>query len=59
MRSFAEQKDFKALLASDPDLTRALTPAEIDRAFDLTEQLKYVDHIFSRVFACEPASLSR
>ena len=59
MRSFAEQRDFKALLAADPDVSRVLTPADIDRTFDLNEQLKYVDHIFARVFACEPASLSR
>jgi adenylosuccinate lyase len=59
MRSFAEQKDFKALLAADPDVTRVLTPAEIDRAFDLNEQLKFVDHIFARVFQCEPVSSSR
>jgi adenylosuccinate lyase len=59
MRSFAEQKNFKSLLEADPDVTRVLTTTEIDRAFDLNEQLKHVDHIFSRVFACEPASLSR
>jgi adenylosuccinate lyase len=59
MRSFAEQKDFKTLLADDPDVARVLTPAEIDRAFDLNEQLKHVDYIFARVFACEPVSLSR
>ncbi len=58
MRSFAEQRDFEALLAADPDVSRVLTPADIARAFDLNEQLKYVDHIFARVFACEPASLS-
>ena len=58
MRSFAEQRDFKALLAADSDVSRALTPSEIDRAFDLDEQLKHVDFIFARVFACEPASLS-
>jgi adenylosuccinate lyase len=50
MRSFAEQRDFKALLLADPDVTRALPPAEIERAFDLGEQLKHVDHIFDRVF---------
>src|SRR5262249_49398024 len=50
MRSFAEQKDFKQLLLADADVTRALPPAEIERAFDLDEQLKYVDHIFDRVF---------
>ena len=59
MRAFAEQRDFKTLLAADPDVSRVLAPAEIDRAFDLDEQLKHVDHIFARVFACEPASLSR
>ena len=35
MRSFHEQKDFKALLLADPDLSKVLTPAEIERAFDL------------------------
>ena len=59
MRSFAEQKDFKALLAADPDVTRVLPRAAIDRAFDLDEQLKHVDHIFTRVFECEPVSSSR
>jgi hypothetical protein len=27
-----------------------LTQAEIERAFDLNEQFKHVDHIFERVF---------
>jgi adenylosuccinate lyase len=50
MRSFAEQKPFKTLLLGDVDVARVLSPAEIERAFDLTEQLKHVDHIFDRVF---------
>ena len=50
MRSLAEQRDFKALLLADSDVARALTPAEIERAFYLDEQLKHVDHIFDRVF---------
>jgi len=50
MRSFAEQRDFKQLLLDDPDVTRALPPADIERAFDLDEQLKHVDYIFDRVF---------
>src|SRR5258706_14258492 len=50
MRSFDEHRDFKALLLSDPEVTRVLVPAEIERAFDLDEQLKHVDHIFDRVF---------
>ena len=59
MRSFAEQKDFKALLKADADVAKVLPPAEIERAFDLDEQLKHVDHIFARVFECEPVSSSR
>src|SRR5882672_6218446 len=53
MRLFEERRedvDFRALLLADPDVTRVLTPAEIERAFDLHEQLKHVDHIFDRVF---------
>ena len=50
MRSFAEQLDFKQLLLADADVTRALPPGEIERAFDLDEQLKHVDYIFDRVF---------
>ena len=50
MRSFDEKRDFKALLLADADVTRVLPPAEIERAFDLDEQLKHVDQIFDRVF---------
>jgi adenylosuccinate lyase len=50
MRSFAEQLDFKTLLLADPDVTAALPAVEIERAFDLNEQLKHVDDIFDRVF---------
>jgi adenylosuccinate lyase len=50
MRSFEEQRDFMALLLADADVSRVLTAAEIERAFDLDEQLKHVDHIFDRVF---------
>jgi adenylosuccinate lyase len=51
MRSFHEQKDFRSLLLADPDLTRVLSPAEIEKAFDLNDQLRNVDAIFDRVFA--------
>ncbi|MBI3050014.1 MAG: adenylosuccinate lyase, partial [Acidobacteria bacterium] len=50
MRSFGERRDFKALLLDDPEVTAVLQPAEIERAFDLREQLRHVDHIFERVF---------
>jgi adenylosuccinate lyase len=50
MRSFAEQRDFKALLLEDPDVMRVLSPADVERAFDLLEQFKHIDEIFERVF---------
>jgi adenylosuccinate lyase len=50
MRSFTEQTPFKALLLGDADVARVLSAADIERAFDLTQQLKHIDHIFDRVF---------
>jgi adenylosuccinate lyase len=50
MRSFDEQRDFKTLLLGDADVTSVLPPAEIEKAFDLNEQLRNVDRIFARVF---------
>ena len=54
MRSFHEQKDFKSLLLADPDLMKILTPAEVEKAFDLNDQMRNVDAIFDRVFASVP-----
>jgi len=50
MRSFHEQKDFKGLLLADADITKVLPAAEIEKAFDLKEQLRNVDAVFKRVF---------
>jgi adenylosuccinate lyase len=50
MRSFHEKQDFKGLLLADDDVTKVLTRAEIERAFDLTDQMRNVDAIFDRVF---------
>jgi adenylosuccinate lyase len=56
MRSVDEKADFKMLLLADPDVMGVLSPAEVERAFDLGEQLKHVDDIFDRVFQTEPAA---
>jgi adenylosuccinate lyase len=56
MRSFHEHKDFKSLLLADPDLMKVLTPAEVDKAFDLNDQMRNVDAIFERVFAPVPVA---
>jgi adenylosuccinate lyase len=50
MRSFDEQKEFKSLLLADADITRVLPAAEIEKAFDLKDQLRNVDAVFKRVF---------
>src|SRR5213082_2000853 len=39
MRSFHEQRDFKQLLHADADVMKVLTAADLDRAFDLHDQL--------------------
>ena len=50
MRAFHERRDFKPLLLADDDVMRVLSPADIEKAFDLNEQLRHVDDIFDRVF---------
>ena len=50
MRAFHERRDFKALLLADGDISRVLPAADIERAFDLGEQLRHVDDIYARVF---------
>jgi adenylosuccinate lyase len=56
MRAFHEQRDFKELLLADADVMRVLTPADVERAFSLDEQLQHVDEIFDRVFPKKPES---
>jgi adenylosuccinate lyase len=56
MRSFGEQRDFKALLLADADIMAVVPAGAIERAFDLDEQFRHVDYIFERVFQCEPVS---
>ena len=55
MRSFHEQQEFKPLLLADADITKVLPAAEIEKAFDLTEQLRNVDVVFQRVFSARRA----
>jgi len=50
MRAFHEHRDFKGLLLADADVMRVLSADDVHRAFDLSEQLRNVDGIFSRVF---------
>ncbi|MEX5729315.1 adenylosuccinate lyase [Rhodovulum iodosum] len=50
MKVWEEGKDFKEELLADPDVTSALSPAEIEEKFDLGYHTKHVDTIFARVF---------
>ncbi len=42
--------DFLTLLKNDADVTKALTPEQIEECFDLGYHFKHVDTIFERVF---------
>ena len=45
--------DFLELLKADPDVSKALTPADLEAAFDLAYHTKHVDTIFARVFGAD------
>ena len=51
MRAFHEQRDFKELMLSDPEVMRILTPADVEKAFSLEDQLRNVNGIIDRAFA--------
>jgi adenylosuccinate lyase len=55
MRSFEERRDFRSLLLADADVTAVLPRVDIERAFDLNDQLKHVDDVFERVFQGQEA----
>ena len=53
MRAFHERKDFKSLILADADIMKVLSPAEVEKAFDLKDQLRNVDAIMDRVLKTE------
>ena len=50
MKVWEKGADFKTELLADPEVTAALTPAEIEEKFDLGYHTRHVDTIFARVF---------
>jgi adenylosuccinate lyase len=50
MRVRQERSDFLGLLKADPDVSKALSPGELEALFDLGYHTRYVDTIFARVF---------
>ena len=51
LKVWNEGIDFKTALLQDKDIMSYLDPDEIERIFDLKYHLRYVDHIFERVFS--------
>ncbi len=50
MRVWNNEGDFRTWVIKDEDIVKHLSPAEIERAFDLNHQIRHVDTIFKRVF---------
>jgi adenylosuccinate lyase len=50
MKAWRGEGDFLAMLKADPQVAKALSPAELEASFDLGYHLKHVDTIFARVF---------
>jgi adenylosuccinate lyase len=49
MKVWDEGTDFKTLLSRDPEVTKLLSPKDLDAAFDLEHGLRHVDEVFDRV----------
>ena len=50
MRAWKENLDFHELILNDAEIRGRVPQAKIERAFDLSRQLKNIDKIFARVF---------
>jgi len=49
MQAWEERRDFKQLVAGDPEISGRLTPAELKKCFDLGYHTKHVDRIFKQL----------
>lgn len=49
MEVWQSKKNFKEILASDPEVSGSISAAELDEAFDPKKNLQHVDYIFKRV----------
>lgn len=54
MRSWKEGLNFRQEILRDKNITSRVSTKQLERAFDLTRQLKNVDKIFARVFNKKP-----
>ena len=51
MLAWEKNKDFRELVVSDSEMRNYLNKEEVDKLFDVKQQLKHVNTIFSRVFS--------
>ena len=49
MKVWDEGRDFKSLLAADPEIQQLLKASELENCFDLKHGLRHVDAVFDRV----------
>jgi adenylosuccinate lyase len=55
MAAWETESSFRERVAQDPRITKYLTAKELEHAFDLNRQLRYIDQLFARVFGAHPA----
>ena len=58
MKVWDDDEDFLTLLRADSDISKHLSPAELDAVFDFKTYLRNVDSIFERVFAHDAAAVA-
>jgi adenylosuccinate lyase len=51
LRAWQTESDFRQAIQQDTEVVRYLSPTQLARTFDVKQQLKHVDTLFSRVFA--------
>jgi len=59
MRAWKEERNFRELVMSDPDIIGKVEQRTIENAFDLNRQLRNVDKIFARVLGEQPDAKSK
>ena len=51
MRAWDEERDFRGLVAADPEISSRLDTAALDSVFDLEATVQHVDIVFERLQA--------
>jgi adenylosuccinate lyase len=51
MRAWDEERDFRTLVAADPEITARLDPTALEAVFDLAATVQHVDIVFERLQA--------